>query len=68
MYFSFRKKLWELINKEANKIGKEYRNKIKKENPKMSKTKLNEKCDNYKKEFRKEMGKFVELVMVFRYQ
>ena len=66
--FHLEKKLWDLINKEANKIGKEYRKKLKKEHPKMSKTKLNEKRDDYKKEFRKEMGEFVELFMAFRYQ
>ena len=32
----------------------------------MSKTKLNEKRDDKKDEFKKEMGKFVELFMAFR--
>ena len=34
----------------------------------MSQSKLNEKRDNRKKEFKKEMGEFVELFMAFRYQ
>ena len=32
----------------------------------MSKTKLNEKRDDKKDEFKKEMGEFVELFMAFR--
>ena len=38
--FHLEKHLWELVNKEANKIAKKYRAQLKKENPNFSKTKL----------------------------
>ena len=49
--FHLEKHLWELTNKESNKMARKYRAKLKKENPKFSKTKLDNMRDDYKKEF-----------------
>ena len=66
--FHLEKHLWKLVNKETNKIAKEYRAKLKKENPKFSKTKLDKMRDEKKKEFKDEMGGFIELFMAFKDQ
>lgn len=66
--FHLEKHLWELTNKESNKMARKYRAKLKKENPKFSKTKLDNMRDDYKKEFKEEMGEFIELFMAFRNQ
>ena len=66
--FHLEKHLWELVNKEANKIAKKYRAQLKKENPNFSKTKLNKMRDEKKKEFKEEMGEFIELFMAFKDQ
>ena len=66
--FHLEKHLWELTNKEANKIAKKYRAKLKKENPTFSKTKLDKIRDEKKKEFKEEMGGFIELFMIFKDQ
>ena len=66
--FHLEKHLQGLVNKESNKIAKKYRAKLKKENPKFSKTKLNKMRDKKKKEFREEMGEFIELFMAFKEQ
>ena len=66
--FHLEKHLWELVNKEANKIAKKYRAQLKKENPNFSKTKLNKMRDEKKKEFKEEMGELIELFMAFKDQ
>ena len=66
--FHLEKHLRELANKESNKIAKEYRAKLKKENPSFSKTKLDKMRDEKKKEFKDEMGGFIELFMAFKDQ
>ena len=66
--FHLEKHLWKLVNKKTNKIAKEYRAKLKKENPKFSKTKLDKMRDEKKKEFKDEMGGFIELFMAFKDQ
>ena len=66
--FHLEKHLWKLVNTEANKIAKKYRAQLKKENPNLSKTKLNEMRDEKKKEFKEEMGEFIELFMAFKEQ
>ena len=66
--FHLEKHLWELVNKEANKIAKKYRAQLKKENPNFSKTKLNKMRDEKKKEFKEEMGEYIELFMAFKDQ
>ena len=51
--FNLEKHLFELVNKETNKIAKKISCKIKKkENPNLSKTKLDKKRDEKKKEFK----------------
>ena len=64
--FHLEKNLWDLIIKESNKIGREYRKQLKKDNPKMSKSKLNEKRDKKKKEFKEDMKKYVNEFMEFK--
>ena len=66
--FHLEKHLRKLVNTEANKIAKKYRAQLKKENPNLSKTKLNEMRDEKKKEFKEEMGEFIELFMAFKEQ
>lgn len=66
--FHLEKHLRNLINKQSNKIAREYRAKLKKYNPSYSKTKLNEMGDKKKKEFKDEMDTFLEKFMKFREQ
>ena len=66
--FHLEKHLWELVNEEANKIAREYRAKLKKENPTFSKTKLNKMRDDMKDAFKEEMGEYIELFMAFKEQ
>ena len=66
--FHLEKRLRGLINKQANKIAREYRAKLKKDNSSFSKTKLNDMRDEKKKEFKDEMGEFIEKFMKFSEQ
>ena len=66
--FHLEKHLWELVNEEANKIAREYRAKLKKENPTFSKTKLNKMRDDMKDAFKEEMAEYIELFMAFKEQ
>ena len=66
--FHLEKHLWKLVNEQSNKIAKKYRAKLKKENPNFSTTKLNKMRDKKKKEFKEEMGEFIQLFMAFKEQ
>lgn len=66
--FHLEKNISKLINKESNKIAREYRAKLKKEHPELSKTELNKKRDEKKKEFKAEMKEYRELFMAFKDQ
>ena len=66
--FHLEKHLWELVNKKANQKARKYRAKLKKENPTFSKTKLDKMRDEYKKQYKEEMGEYIEVFMVFRDQ
>ena len=54
--FHLEKHLRKLVNDESNKIAKEYRAKLKKENPTYSKTKLNKMRDEKKRNLKKKWG------------
>lgn len=64
--FHLEKNIWDLINKEANKMGRAYKKQLKKEHPNMSESRLNKKRNAKKKEFKKDMKKYVVHFMEFR--
>lgn len=66
--FHLHKNIIDLISKETNKIIKEYKKELEKENPKMSKAKIQKLCDDRKKEVFEYFETFVELFFEFRSQ